>query len=132
MIDTKTFLQTLDARIDAHKMLNHPFYQTWNMGKLTRDALEGFAQNGLSLGSVLLLVALGSPGSESTQPCYAEHLPSVQPWFCLTMAEYRQQTVCGRFVRIRMSKCSVSLPKPPQGCQQPLQPVTILIGFKQL
>ena len=44
MIDTKTFLQTLDARIDAHKMLNHPFYQTWNMGKLTRDALREYAK----------------------------------------------------------------------------------------
>jgi hypothetical protein len=39
MSDTTMFLNSLDACIEQHKMLNHPFYQTWTMGKLTREAL---------------------------------------------------------------------------------------------
>jgi len=44
MTDTTMFLTTLDARIEQHKMLNHPFYQTWTMGKLTREALREYAK----------------------------------------------------------------------------------------
>ncbi len=38
------FLQQLDSVIEQHKMLNHPFYQTWNMGKLSREALREYAK----------------------------------------------------------------------------------------
>ena len=44
MTDTTMFLTSLDARIEQHKMLNHPFYQTWTMGKLTREALREYAK----------------------------------------------------------------------------------------
>lgn len=44
MTDTTIFLTSLDARIEQHKMLNHPFYQTWNMGKLTREALVEYSK----------------------------------------------------------------------------------------
>ena len=39
-----SFLQQLDATIEQNKMLNHPFYQTWTMGKLSREALREYAK----------------------------------------------------------------------------------------
>jgi pyrroloquinoline-quinone synthase len=44
MADTSTFLAMLDARIASNKMLNHPFYETWNRGKLSREALREYAK----------------------------------------------------------------------------------------
>lgn len=44
MTDTTQFLTSLDACIEQNKMLNHPFYQTWNMGKLSREALREYAK----------------------------------------------------------------------------------------
>jgi pyrroloquinoline-quinone synthase len=44
MTATTMFLTSLDERIERHKMLNHPFYQTWTMGKLTREALVEYAK----------------------------------------------------------------------------------------
>lgn len=35
--------QTLDAIIDSHCLLNHPFYQAWNMGTLTQADLGLYA-----------------------------------------------------------------------------------------
>lgn len=39
-----TFIQKLDAIVEENKMLNHPFYQTWNMGKLSKEALTEYAK----------------------------------------------------------------------------------------
>lgn len=39
-----TFLEQLDAVIERNKMLDHPFYQTWSMGKLSRKALREYAK----------------------------------------------------------------------------------------
>ena len=39
-----TFLRRLDEAIEQNKMLNHPFYQTWSMGKLSREALRKYAK----------------------------------------------------------------------------------------
>ena len=44
MNQSTSFLQQLDAVIEQNKMLNHPFYQTWNMGKLSREALREYAK----------------------------------------------------------------------------------------
>ena len=44
MTDRNSFLRALDEAIAANKMLNHPFYQTWSMGKLTREALREYAK----------------------------------------------------------------------------------------
>ncbi len=38
------FIQQLDAIIKQHQMLDHPFYQAWNMGKLSREALREYAK----------------------------------------------------------------------------------------
>ncbi|HEV8537751.1 MAG TPA: CADD family putative folate metabolism protein [Bacteroidota bacterium] len=38
------FIEQLDSVIKQHRMLDHPFYQTWNMGKLSRDALREYAK----------------------------------------------------------------------------------------
>src|ERR1051325_9536166 len=35
--------EAIDDAIDQNKMLRHPFYQTWTMGKLSREALKGYA-----------------------------------------------------------------------------------------
>lgn len=37
------FLETIEARIAARHVLNHPFYQAWNRGELTREALQDYA-----------------------------------------------------------------------------------------
>lgn len=43
--DTKqAFLEQLDAVIEANHLLKHKFYQLWNEGKLTLDALREYAQ----------------------------------------------------------------------------------------
>ena len=44
MSSTAAFLQKLHDVIGRHKMLDHPFYQTWNMGKLSREALCEYAK----------------------------------------------------------------------------------------
>lgn len=38
------FIEQLDSIIKQHQMLDHPFYQTWNMGKLSREALREYAK----------------------------------------------------------------------------------------
>jgi pyrroloquinoline-quinone synthase len=38
------FVEKLDGTIKAHQMLNHPFYQTWTMGKLPARALREYAK----------------------------------------------------------------------------------------
>jgi len=44
MTSTDSFLQQLDNVIKQNSMLNHPFYQTWTMGKLSREALREYAK----------------------------------------------------------------------------------------
>src|SRR5437867_11780701 len=38
------FINQLDAVIRQYQMLDHPFYQAWNMGKLSRKALAEYAK----------------------------------------------------------------------------------------
>ncbi|MDB9313176.1 CADD family putative folate metabolism protein [Spirulina sp. CS-785/01] len=38
------FLTQIDAMIDQHHLLKHPFYQLWNEGKLTLPMLQEYAQ----------------------------------------------------------------------------------------
>src|SRR5437867_1831442 len=38
------FINQLDAVIRQYQMLDHPFYQAWNMGKLSREALREYAK----------------------------------------------------------------------------------------
>lgn len=40
---TKPFLEALEARIAQSAVLQHPFYQAWNAGTLTREALQDYA-----------------------------------------------------------------------------------------
>lgn len=40
----KEFLEKLDAIINERHMLQHPFYQMWNHGSLTKDMLREYAQ----------------------------------------------------------------------------------------
>jgi pyrroloquinoline-quinone synthase len=37
------FFAALDARIDRYDLLQHPFYQAWSKGELTRDELREYA-----------------------------------------------------------------------------------------
>tara|TARA_B100000378_G_scaffold86178_1_gene68065 strand:- start:50 stop:685 length:636 start_codon:yes stop_codon:yes gene_type:complete len=37
-------IQKIDALIEERSLLKHPFYQTWSEGKLTQDALAGYAK----------------------------------------------------------------------------------------
>ena len=37
--------QTLDARISSRHLLDHPFYQRWTCGTLTREELQDYARN---------------------------------------------------------------------------------------
>ena len=38
------FIERLDTLIRQHQMLDHPFYQTWNAGRLSREALREYAK----------------------------------------------------------------------------------------
>jgi pyrroloquinoline-quinone synthase len=40
----QTFLQQLDAIVEAGHLLKHPFYQQWNEGTLSAEALREYAQ----------------------------------------------------------------------------------------
>lgn len=39
---TETFIEALEARIAQRAVLQHPFYQAWNAGTLTREALQDY------------------------------------------------------------------------------------------
>ena len=39
-----TLVQKIDRIIEERSLLNHPFYQTWSDGELTRDALAGYSK----------------------------------------------------------------------------------------
>lgn len=43
-MSTNQFLQQLDTVIAQNRMLDHPFYQTWSMGKLSRETLREYAK----------------------------------------------------------------------------------------
>jgi pyrroloquinoline-quinone synthase len=38
------FQQRIDEAVNKHAMLNHPFYQLWNEGKLERETLREYAK----------------------------------------------------------------------------------------
>ena len=40
----KTMLESLDALIAEHHLLNHPFYQAWTEGKLSKESLQLYAE----------------------------------------------------------------------------------------
>ncbi len=40
---TETFMEALEAKIAQRSVLQHPFYQAWNAGTLTREALQDYA-----------------------------------------------------------------------------------------
>lgn len=44
MFNTQDFLGKLDHVIEQSKMLNHPFYQTWNAGGLSREDLRKYSK----------------------------------------------------------------------------------------
>ena len=39
-----SLIQKIDRIIEERSLLNHPFYQTWSDGELTRDALAGYSK----------------------------------------------------------------------------------------
>jgi pyrroloquinoline-quinone synthase len=41
---SKCLLESLDALIDQHHLLNHPFYQAWAEGSLSRETLQLYAE----------------------------------------------------------------------------------------
>jgi len=43
-LKSKNFLRMLDAVIERHAMLKHPFYQSWSEGKLSRETLAEYAK----------------------------------------------------------------------------------------
>ena len=43
MVDNTTFVHALNRVIDGWSLLKHPFYQSWNEGILTRNALKQYA-----------------------------------------------------------------------------------------
>ena len=40
----KSIIQQIDRIIEERSLLNHPFYQAWSDGKLTREALAGYSK----------------------------------------------------------------------------------------
>ena len=44
IIIMSSLILKIDQIIEERSLLVHPFYQTWSEGKLTRDALAGYAK----------------------------------------------------------------------------------------
>ena len=44
IINMSSLILKIDQIIEERSLLEHPFYQTWSEGKLTRDALAGYAK----------------------------------------------------------------------------------------
>ena len=42
-METKPFINQLDALIDEHHLLKHPFYESWNAGELSHDTIQEYA-----------------------------------------------------------------------------------------
>jgi len=40
----KTLLESLDALIEQHHLLKHPFYQAWTEGRLSKESLQLYAE----------------------------------------------------------------------------------------
>ena len=38
------FSKILNKKLDQHHLLNHPFYKSWNEGKLTREIIKDYAE----------------------------------------------------------------------------------------
>ena len=38
------FSQELNKKLDHYHLLNHPFYKSWNEGKLTREIIKDYAE----------------------------------------------------------------------------------------
>jgi pyrroloquinoline-quinone synthase len=43
-VRTKTLLESLDALIEKHHLLKHPFYQAWTEGTLSKESLQLYAE----------------------------------------------------------------------------------------
>ena len=42
-MENKPFIDQLDATIDKHHLLNHPFYESWNAGELSHETIKEYA-----------------------------------------------------------------------------------------
>ena len=38
------FSKQLNEKLDRYHLLNHPFYKSWNDGKLTREIIKDYAE----------------------------------------------------------------------------------------
>ena len=38
------FSEQLNKKLDQYHLLNHPFYKSWNEGKLTREIIKDYAE----------------------------------------------------------------------------------------
>ena len=38
------FSKKLNNKLDQYHLLNHPFYKSWNEGKLTREIIKDYAE----------------------------------------------------------------------------------------
>ena len=38
------FSKQLNKKLDQYHLLNHPFYKSWNEGKLTREIIKDYAE----------------------------------------------------------------------------------------
>jgi len=38
------FSKELNKKLDKYHLLNHPFYKSWNDGKLTREIIKDYAE----------------------------------------------------------------------------------------
>src|SRR6187549_3142799 len=44
MLSEEKFIQEVNSTIEQKSLLNHPFYQKWNEGKLTKGELQEYAK----------------------------------------------------------------------------------------
>ena len=44
MLSKEKFIEEVNSTIEKKSLLNHPFYQKWNEGKLTQEELKEYAK----------------------------------------------------------------------------------------
>ncbi|MGB8524567.1 MAG: CADD family putative folate metabolism protein [Candidatus Acidiferrales bacterium] len=75
---TKTLIESLDALIEKHHLLKHPFYQAWTAGKLSKESLalyaEQYYQHVLAFPENLKQLAARSNGDAALQALVNENL----------------------------------------------------------
>ena len=70
------FSKELDKKLDEYHLLKHPFYKSWNEGKLTREIIKDYAEQ------------------------YYQHVKAFPRYISAAHSLCESLNLCGQFVRV--------------------------------